>query len=128
MGTKSVTKKNAKKASGKESAKAKAKAPVNVAEVRERVLQVIAEKAEGMTKANADEASKGHIAQLKYLFELLGIFPAAASTEPEAEESNDLARVLLKRFEFPYQGPADEESGGGTKEAVPAKAKDDSVE
>ena len=59
MGTKSVTKKNAKKASGKESAKAKAKAPVNVAEVRERVLQVIAEKAEGMTKANADEHRRG---------------------------------------------------------------------
>jgi hypothetical protein len=128
MGTKSVTKKKAKRASAKESAKTTAKAPVNVAEVRERVLQVIAEKAEGMTKANADEASKGHMAQLKYLFELLGIFPAAVSTEQEAEESNDLARVLLKRLEFPYKGPADEESEEGTKEAVPAEVKDDSVE
>ena len=85
-----------------------AKAPVNVAEMRERVLQVIAERAEAIAKANADEASKGHMAQMKYLFEVLGIYPATASAELEGEDSNDLARVLLKRFEFPYKGPADE--------------------
>ncbi len=98
--------------------------------MRERVLQVIAERAEAIAKANADEASKGHMAQMKYWFELLGIFPATASAELEGEDSNDLARVLLSRFDFPYKGPGDEEATEGTKEPelVPAGVKDDSVE
>jgi len=50
--------------------------------------------------------------------------------EPEAEDSNDLARVLLNRFDFPYKGPGDEEAAQGPKdgELVPAGVKDDSVE
>jgi len=63
-------------------------------------------------------------------FELLGIYPAPAVKEPEAEDSNDLARVLLNRFDFPYKGPGDEEAAQGPKdgELVPAGVKDDSVE
>ena len=105
--------------------------PVNVEEVRERVRRIIANKAESMTAANAEEASKGHLVQLKYLFEVLGLYPATAVEEKEAPESNDLARVLLNRFDFPYRGPADEEEGEAAKgapAAVPVGAGDDSVE
>jgi hypothetical protein len=52
----------------------------------------------------------------KYLFELLGIYPAPVVEQPEAEDSDDLARVLLNRFDFPYKGPADEEAAEGTKD------------
>src|SRR5437016_4950074 len=103
MSARGVTKKKAKKSGGRRTTKAAAKAHVNVGEVRERVLQVIAEKAEAMTSANVEEATKGHVTQLKYLFEVLGIYPVTASAELEAQDSNDLARVLLNRFDFPYQ-------------------------
>jgi hypothetical protein len=82
-----------------------------------------------MTEAMAAEPEKGHLATFKYLFELLGIYPAN-TVEQEAEDSNDLARVLLNRFDFPYKGPGDEEQAEGPKdgESVPTGAKEDSVE
>jgi len=33
----------------------------------------VAEKLDAMTKGVADEAIKGHVAQLKYLFEIIGL-------------------------------------------------------
>jgi hypothetical protein len=102
---------------------------VNPQDVRERVRRVIADKVEAMTNANAEEASKGHLAQFKYLLEVLGLYPATAGEEAEPAEGNDLARVLLKRFDFPFEGPADEEPSERPKEApVAAPVDDDSVE
>jgi hypothetical protein len=130
MGTKAVTKKKAKRASRKASTKKSASGPEKVAVTRDKISHVIAEHAPKMTEAMAAEAEKGHLATFKYLFELLGIYPAPAVEQPEAEDSNDLARVLLNRFDFPYKGPADEEQEGAAKdgELVPAGAKDDSVD
>jgi hypothetical protein len=130
MSAKAVTKKRAKKASRKASTKKAASQPVDVSATHEKVLHVIAEHAEAMAEANATEAEKGHLPAFKYLFELLGIYPAPSVEQPEAEDSNDLARVLLNRFDFPYKGPGDEEAPEGPKdgELVPAGVKDDSVE
>lgn len=125
-----AAKKKSAKAKSK-SVKSPAEGPVNLEDVRERVRRIIADKAEAMTTANAEEASKGHLVQLKYLFEVLGLYPAIAAEEKEAPERNDLARVLLKRFDFPYSGPPDEEESGlaeDAKVAVPVGAGDDSVE
>ena len=116
MSAKAVTKKKAKKASRKASTKKSASEPVDVSATREKILHVIAEHAEAMTKANATEEEKGHLPAFKYLFELLGIYPAPAVKQPEAEDSNDPARVLLNRFDFPYKGPGDEETTEGTKD------------
>lgn len=133
MSAKAVTKKKAKRASKKGSTKKTAKNAVNVAEVRDHVLHLIADQAELMTKANVEEASKGHLAHLKYFFEVLGVHPVSATEQQEAEDSNDLARVLLNRFDFPYKGPADEEQeetskDEAAKELVPAGAPEDSVD
>jgi hypothetical protein len=122
-----VAKKKSAKAKSK-SSKSTAKGPVSLEEVRERVRRVIADKAEEMTSANVEEASKGNLSPLKYLFEVLGLYPATAGEEAEPAEGNDLARVLLKRFNFPFQGPADEEASEPSNEAVAAPVGDDSVE
>jgi hypothetical protein len=65
----------------------------------------------------------------------MGVFPKKVVEEPEAEDSNDLARVLLNRFDFPYKGPADEEHEGATKDEaaedaapIPAGAAKNSVD
>jgi hypothetical protein len=130
MSAKAVTKKKAKRASSKASTKKVASGPEKVAVTRDKVSHVIAEHAPKMTEAMAAEAEKGHLPAFKYLFELLGIYPAPAVEHPEAEDSNDLARVLLNRFDFPYKGPGDEEAPEEPKdgELVPAGVKDDSVE
>ena len=130
MSTKAVTKKKAKKAGGKRSATTAASGPQDMSVTHEKVKHVIAEHAEKMTQAIAAEAEKGNLPTFKYLCELLGIYPAPVVEQAEAEDSNDLARVLLNRFDFPFKGPAQEESDDGAKEAeaVPAGVKDDSVE
>jgi hypothetical protein len=122
MGTRAVAKKKAKKASGKRSAKKTPKDPVNVAEVRGKVLHLIADEAEAMTTANLEEAGKGQLSQLKYFFEVLGIHPVSATEQQESEDSNDLARVLLNRFDFPFKGPADEEQEEAGREEPAQKA------
>jgi hypothetical protein len=132
-----VKKAAAKKKSGKRLSKspkksqAKGLGPVDLVEVREKVMRLIADKAEAMTTANADEAAKGHLQQLRFLFEVLGLYPPTALPEEEPAEGNDLARVLLNRFEFPFRGPADEEraeAAGEGEVAAPAVVGDDSVE
>jgi len=117
-----------KSASGKKKTvkKSAAKGPVNVPEIRGKVRRLIAAKVEPMVDANAEEALKGHITHLKYLFEVLGVYPESAQAEAEPEESNDLAEVLLKRLDFPYREPAEEEQDEIA--SVPAGAGNDSVE
>jgi Zn-finger nucleic acid-binding protein len=70
-------------------------------------------------------AAKGHVSQLKCLFEVIGLYPAEGTTEAESVEGNDLAKTLLARLEFPHQLPADEEDA---ELAAPAVVGSDSVE
>ena len=124
MVKKAVKKSARKKRGAKKSSK---KGPVNVPEIREQVRHLIADKIEPMVTANTDEAAKGQLSQLKYLFEVLGVYPEPASeSEAEPEESNDLAKVLLNRLDFPYREPAEEEKDETA--AVPAGGGSDSVE
>lgn len=120
-------KKKAGRGAKKSTPKNPASDPVNVPEIREKVRQLIAAKVEQMVGANADEASKGQLAPLKFLFEVLGVYPDSGEAEPEAEDGNDLARVLLNRFQFPNPAPSDEDSAEAD-EAVPAAVTGDSVE
>jgi hypothetical protein len=63
---------------------------------------------------------------LKYLFEVVGLYPAAEATSPAPEDSNDLAKKLLDSFQFPAPLPAEEEEDAQV--AVTAGAGTDSVE
>lgn len=100
-------------------------APANLEEMREMVRGVVAKKLETMTNAAADEAAKGHVAQLKYLFEVIGLFPSTGDAKVQPEYGNDLAKTLLDRFHFPAALPADEEED--VENAVPAGRGNDSV-
>jgi hypothetical protein len=103
-----------------------APAPVNLEQLREKVRKVVAEKIEKMANGAADEAAKGHVAQLKYLFEVIGLFPVTGDSKAEPEFGNDLAKTLLDRFHFPESLPAEEEEDA--EMALPAGAGSDSVE
>jgi hypothetical protein len=69
---------------------------------------------------------KGHVAQLKYLFEAVGLYPAVEGTRTEPEDSNDLARKLLDSFHFPASLRAEDDEDAEL--AVPAGVGKDSVE
>ena len=83
--------------------------PVNVQELRERVRSVVAEKLGEMTQGVRGRGCEGHVAQLKYLFEVVGLYPAVEGTRTEPEDSNDLARKLLDSFHFPPSLPAEDD-------------------
>lgn len=124
-----VAKKAAKKSRNQKKQAApqsEAPVPVNLEKLREKVRQVVAEKIGQMTNAAADEAAKGHVAQLKYLFEVIGLFPATEEAKAAPEYGNDLAKTLLDRFHFPAALPAEEEEDAEI--AVPAGVGSDSVE
>jgi hypothetical protein len=124
-----VVKRAAKKAvkrQKKTAHESEAAGPVSLEELREKVRKVVAEKIDDMTHAAADEAAKGHVAQLKYLFEVIGLFPATEGEKPEPEYGNDLAKTLLDRFHFPASLSAEEEAD--EEIAVLAGAGNDSVE
>jgi hypothetical protein len=109
----------------KVAAGSKATEPVNLQELRERARRLVAEQTEDMTKAAAEEASKGHVAQLKYLFEVIGLYPAAEPLKEEPVDGNDLARTLLARLQFPHSLPEGKEDA---EIAVPTATRNDSVE
>jgi Mn-dependent DtxR family transcriptional regulator len=105
-------KKTAKKA-GRRQTKASAGAdskPVDLKYLREEIARLVASKLAKMTDAMTEEAVKGHLAQFRYLLELIGVYPAAAGSAAETKDSDDLAEVLLKSFDFPKRAPAGQEA------------------
>jgi len=81
---------------------------VDLQKLRQQIAQLVAEQMQPMTKAISDEASKGHLAQFRYLLELIGLYPATPGDKPETHDSDDLAAELLKSFDFPKRAPKDE--------------------
>ena len=54
-----------------------------------------------MVEITISEVDKGHYAAMKYLFEMIGLYPAAAPEETEGEDS--LAKTLLRRLGLPEE-------------------------
>ena len=55
----------------------------------------------GMVETTIEQVGKGHYLGMKYLFEMIGLYPAT-STE-DAGEEDSLAAVLLRRLGIPEQ-------------------------
>ena len=52
-----------------------------------------------MVESTIEEVHKGHFAAMRYLFEMIGLYPAEAGQE-EPDESS-LAKILLRRLNLP---------------------------
>lgn len=90
------------------------KKPPDFAAVRKRINDLVGNQAVGLVQSAIDEADKGHFTAMKYLFEMIGLYPTAGEETMPGEES--LARTLLQRLGVPEE-PAD-----GTGEAKPHPA------
>jgi hypothetical protein len=119
---KKAAKKKAK--SKKPSARgAGSKRPVSLAELRGQLTRLVAAKMAEMTNAISEEAVKGHLAQFKYLLEVIGLYPSMGDAHEEGVESDDLAKALLQTFEFPNREEEDPPEVGAS-----ARVGGDSVE
>jgi hypothetical protein len=92
--------KEAIKKPAKKTSSLRSKKPVDLAEVRKDITNMVAAEGLGMAVAVAAEALKGELAPMKYLFEVSGLYPAAPGTESKSAETS-LAHTLLRRLGLP---------------------------
>jgi hypothetical protein len=98
---------------------------VDLKKLREQIVKQVADKMKSMTDAISDEAAKGHLAQFRYLLELIGLYPATPGEKPGLPDSDDLAQELLKHFDFPNRPPKEENE---TEDVTSAAGASNSVE
>jgi hypothetical protein len=94
---------NSAKKSAEESAEKsepQTKKPVDLAQVRENINNLVGESAEEIARIVIEGAKTGQLTSAKYLFEAVGLYP---STEPTAARPIEisLAHTLLRRMGLP---------------------------
>jgi hypothetical protein len=92
---KGAAKKSAKKSTGKKKAK-------DVVQVRENINDLVTESAEDIATEVIKVAKMGQLASAKYLFEVVGLYPATEQTAAMPVEDS-LAYTLLKRMGLPLE-------------------------
>jgi hypothetical protein len=121
-----------KSAHKKASTKSRSRKPVDLQAVRETIANLVGAEALVICTALSEEARKGELAPAKFLFEMIGLYPASAAAadadadeelDADGEDGEDLARVLLQRLKLPVEQP--EEDGELAAANVPVG---DSVE
>jgi len=79
----------------------KSRQTTDLAAIRQQITDLVRNQAVPMVEITISEVDKGHYAAMKYLFEMIGLYPAAAQEETEGEDS--LARTLLRRLGLPEE-------------------------
>jgi hypothetical protein len=78
--------------------------PADLAAIREQIANLVGDEAVGMVETTIAEVEKGHYLALKYLFEMIGLYPTAGAEETPGEDT--MARTLLRRLGFPEEAAA----------------------
>ena len=68
-------------------------------ELRKEITTLVKSSAVDMVTETIKQVNEGHYAAMKYLFEMIGLFPAPSQEEAPPEDS--LARMLLLRLGLP---------------------------
>jgi len=98
--------------------------PVDLAEIRQQITNLVGSDAVSMVEATIEAVGKGHYLGMKYLFELIGLYPATGADEAPVQDS--MAATLLRRLGLP-ESPMQEQKV--TKDIeMPNAVSDDSLE
>jgi hypothetical protein len=95
------------------------KKPADLGSLRQKISNVVAGDALEMVNDVMAEVHKGQHTPMKYLFELIGLYPASAEDEGPMDDS--LVQTLLRRLGFPQsttesEGMSGAGSGGADQE------------
>jgi hypothetical protein len=71
----------------------------DLAEVRRQITDLVRTGAVEMVETTIDQVGKGHYLGMKYLFEMIGLYPATSIDETPAKDS--MAAILLRRLGLP---------------------------
>ncbi len=96
----------------------------DLAEIRRHIAHLVGNGAVDMVETTIDQVGKGHYLGMKYLFEMIGLYPATSTDDVATEDS--LAAILLRSLGLP---PEPIPEPGITKDSPPsAAAVEDSLE
>ncbi len=97
---------------------------MDLAEIRQQITNLVGNDAVGMVETTIEEVGKGHYLGMKYLFELIGLYPTTVADEAPTQDS--MAATLLRRLGLP-ESPMPEKRV--TKDIkTPSAVSDDSLE
>jgi hypothetical protein len=98
---------------------------VDLAEIRQQITNLVGNDAVGMVEITMEEVGKGHYLGMKYLFEMIGLYPATG--EDGALVPDSMAAVLLRRLGLP-EPPIPEPSVTKDQEATAVVSDDEGLE
>ena len=78
-----------------------ARKEADLAAIRAQIANLVGNQAVGMVETTIAEVEKGHYLALKYLFEMIGLYPTAGVEESGGDDS--MARTLLRRLGIPEE-------------------------
>jgi hypothetical protein len=117
---KAKTRRTAAKRAGKGARKAK-----GAAELREQIETLVKQRAMRLVESAIDEADKGHFAAMKYLFEMIGLYPGPgdgnSNDEEQPQGTESLAKTLLRRLGCPESEDAEVVAGAAAVSDAAAK-------
>jgi hypothetical protein len=106
------------------SARKGARDAVDLAEIRRQITNLVGNDAVSMVESTIEGVSHGHYLGMKYLFELIGLYPATAADAAPVQDS--LAAMLWHRLGLP-ESPVPEQKVTKDRE-TPAAVLDDGLE
>jgi len=80
--------------------------PVDMEALRDQLSSQVRAAAAGMVSTTIKQVNEGHYLGMKYLFEMIGLFPATSMADVPQEDS--LAGVLLSRLGIRDEGASTE--------------------
>jgi hypothetical protein len=101
-----------------------AKKPVDMAQARENVSDLVRESAAAIATGVIAVAKNGQLASAKYLFEAVGLYPATGQTL-ERPEGDSLAHTLLRRMGIPLEPVVTDDDDVPVASASDARGMDD---
>jgi hypothetical protein len=96
----------------------------DMAEIRRQITELVGSGALEMVSTTIKEVGKGHYLGMKYLFELVGLYPATSADGESASDS--MAATLLRRLGLP-EVPVPEQKVTKDRE-TPSAVSEDSLE
>ena len=90
------SKKTQKRRPRQVASKAAVQIPVDMETLRRQLSDLVCADAAPMVSATIEQAREGHYQAMKYMFEMIGLYPRIAT--PDAPQEDSLAGMLLSRL------------------------------
>lgn len=99
--------------------------PVDLAEIRQQITNLVGNDAVGMVEITMEEVGKGHYLGMKYLFEMIGLYPS--TIEDAVVVPDSMAAILLRRLGLPEM-PVPEQTVTKDQETAATVSDDEGLE